>query len=225
MTETRSGGAQVLEPQRGHDRDHRRRGRLVAADLHARARARGPCWRGGRSTSPATARGPGPPRGCRWRRGVSSAVSTVEFRARNSAIVQKVKHSARSDEEYLRLWLARRYDRSVPRRQPRRHRRADPRAARRRRPPLGERDRPPRRPLAGRRQAPDRPARELGVIRGYTRDPRPRKAGRAARGVLRAALRPRDPGRRHRQRRRRPARARRVVHARRRPRRARAPVG
>ena len=33
MTDTRSLGAQVLEPQRGHDRDHRRARRLVAADL------------------------------------------------------------------------------------------------------------------------------------------------------------------------------------------------
>ena len=56
------GRAQVLEPQRGHDRHHRRRRRLVAADLHPRARLRAPCWRGGRSTSPATAPGPGPPR-------------------------------------------------------------------------------------------------------------------------------------------------------------------
>ena len=60
---------------------------------------------------------------------------------------------------------------------------------------------------------------QIGVIRGYTRDPRPPAARRAARGVLRAAVRSRDPGRRHRLGRRGPAGAGRVVHARRRSRR------
>ena len=47
--------AQVLEPQRGHDRHHRGAGRLVAADLQPASGWAAPGWRGGRSPSTATA--------------------------------------------------------------------------------------------------------------------------------------------------------------------------
>ena len=50
------GRAQVLEVERRHDADHRRRRGLVPADLHARRGRRAPCWRGGPCSSRATAR-------------------------------------------------------------------------------------------------------------------------------------------------------------------------
>ena len=56
LTDTRSGASRMREPQRGHERHHRRARGLVAADLHARRGSAARGWRGGRSPSPATAR-------------------------------------------------------------------------------------------------------------------------------------------------------------------------
>ena len=61
------GRLEVREPQRGHERDHRRARGLVAADLDPAGVQAARGWRGGRWRWPATARGAGPRRGRRGR--------------------------------------------------------------------------------------------------------------------------------------------------------------
>ena len=61
------GRLEVREPQRGHERDHRRARGLVAADLDPAGVQAARGWRGGRSRWPATGRAAGPRRGRRGR--------------------------------------------------------------------------------------------------------------------------------------------------------------